>query len=275
MNSGYVFPINKEMERRSVAMNWVEYWYRGVPMGLLGFFLAGVFLLKDRKLWSWNLQRRFELRKSSSAKLTGSRGESGDRSESFNRQEGFAGYAGYHRKAGFPGKQTGILEIPARIIRNIREQSMDKEILEAIAFLRNLATLDRGKNSSSDYIIERLSEHNGILQSVYIKMLSQLRMNQPKEAAEYFSEKVGTTAGRDFAGLLIQWDRLEPSGLLETLLSYEKSIKAVRITYQKKRDEIVSELIYFPVVVNILVIFINFIYVAYFIDQRELLQLFM
>lgn len=252
-------------------MDWVEYWYRGVPMGLMGFFLTGLFLLKDRKLWSWNLQRRLELRKSSSTKLTDNRKE-GRQSDSFNRNQGFGGY---RRDVGYTGAQSGILEIPARIIRNIREQSMDKEILEAIAFLRNLATLDRGKNSSSDYIIERLSEHNGMLQSVYIKMLSMLRMNQPKEAAEYFSGKVGTTAGRDFAGLLIQWDRLEPSGLLETLLSYEKSIKAVRVTYQKKRDEIVSELIYFPVVVNILVIFINFIYVAYFIDQRELLQLFM
>ncbi|MDF3002235.1 MAG: hypothetical protein K0Q48_2354 [Bacillota bacterium] len=231
-------------------MSWLEYWYRGIPMGLMGVFLTGIFLIKDRRLWVWSLQRRLELRSSAVLKARNSSDE-------------------------FRQKTTGIFEMPSRIIRNIREQSMDKEILEAIAFLRNLATLDKGKTSSSDYIIERLSEHNGILQPVYVKMLSLLRMNQQKAAAEYFAQKVGTTAGRDFAGLLIQWDRLEPTGLLETLLSYEKSIKAVRVTYQKKRDEIVSELIYFPVVVNILVIFINFIYIAYFIDQKELLQLFM
>ena len=231
-------------------MGWVEYWYRGIPMGLMGVFLAGIFLIKDRRLWVWSLQRRLELRSSAILKARSS-------SDEFRQQK------------------TSIFEMPSCMIRNIREQGMDKEILEAIAFLRNLATLDRGKTSSSDYIIERLSEHNGILQPVYVKMLSLLRMNQPKAAAEYFAQKVGTTAGRDFAGLLIQWDHLDPTGLLETLLSYEKSIKAVRVTYQKKRDEIVSELIYFPVVVNILVIFINFIYVAYFIDQKELLQLFM
>ena len=61
---------------------------------------------------------------------------------------------------------------------------------------------------------------------------------------------------------------------METLLSYEKTMKAVRVTEQKKRDEIISDLIYFPVVLNILVIFINFIYIAYFIDQKEMLQMF-
>jgi hypothetical protein len=34
----------------------------------------------------------------------------------------------------------------------------------------------------------------------------------------------------------------------------------------------ISDLIYLPVVVNKLVIFINFIYVAYFIDQKEMLE---
>ncbi|MDD3169457.1 MAG: hypothetical protein PHC91_08380 [Eubacteriales bacterium] len=68
---------------------------------------------------------------------------------------------------------------------------------------------------------------------------------------------------------------VEPRELLETLLSYEKSMKAVRLTDQKRKDEVISDLIYFPVVINILVIFINFIYVAYFLDQREMLQMFL
>ena len=162
-----------------------------------------------------------------------------------------------------------------RLIRTYREKKMDREIFESITFLRNLASIEKGRSSSTDYIIEKLSEHNGLLQPIFIRMLNLLRVNQPKEAAAaFFSQKVGTPAARDFAGLLIQWDRLEPGELLETLLSYEKSMKAVRLTDQKRRDEIVSDLIYFPVVVNILAIFINFIYVAYFIDQKEMLRMF-
>ena len=152
---------------------------------------------------------------------------------------------------------------------------MDREIFESITFLRNLAAIERGKNSSADSVIEKLSENNGLLQPVFLKMLNLLRVNQLKEAAALFSKMVGTAASKDFANLLVQWDRMEPSELSETLLSYEKNMRAVRLTEQKKRDEIVSDLIYFPAVVNIIFIFINFIYVAYFIDQKDMLQMLM
>lgn len=215
---------------------------------------AGVYLLRGCSIWSWNLKRRAFMR-------NGTIG-------------GFLTYQGLesileNRRKGSP------FEMVFRWTRAHRERKMDREIFESITFLRNLASIERGKSSSADSVIEKLSENNGLLQPVFIKMLNLLRINQPKEAAALFSQKVGTAAGKDFANLLIQWDRMEPSELSETLLSYEKNMKAVRLTEQKKRDEIVSDLIYFPVVVNIIVIFINFIYVAYFIDQKDMLQMLM
>ena len=81
-----------------------------------------------------------------------------------------------------------------------------------------------------------------------------------------------TEIGKDFGRLLIQWDELDPGNLLETLLSHQKSIKERRITEMKKRDEMISDLIYLPAVVNVVLIFINFIYVGYFISQRDLFE---
>jgi hypothetical protein len=215
---------------------------------------AGIYLLKQNNVWSWSLNRRAYLRNGIAESILKYRSW-----ETLleNRKKGSPFDALFHWIAAY------------------REKKMDREIFESITFLRNLASIEKGRRSSTDYIIEQLSEHNGLLQPIFIKMLNLLRMNRTKEATALFSQKVGTTAGRDFAGLLIQWDRLEPGELLETLLSYEKSMKAVRLTDQKRRDEIISDLIYFPVVVNILVIFINFIYVAYFLDQKEMLQMFM
>lgn len=216
-------------------------------------FFAGIYLLKEHSIWSWSLKRRAYLRNGVA--------------DSIAKYRSWGSFL-ENRKKGGP------FEMLFRLIRTYREKKMDREIFESITFLRNLASIEKGRSSSADSVIEKLSEHNGLLQPIFIRMLNLLRINQPKEAAALFSQKVGTPAGRDFAGLLIQWDRLEPGELLETLLSYEKSMKAVRLTDQKRRDEIISDLIYFPVVVNILVIFINFIYVAYFIDQKEMLQMF-
>lgn len=215
---------------------------------------AGVYLLKGCNIWSWNLKRRAFMR-------SGTIG-------------GFLTYQGLESILENRGKGSPF-EMVFRWTKAHRERKMDREIFESITFLRNLASIERGKSSSSDSVIEKLSENNGLLQPVFIKMLNLLRINQPKEAAALFSQKVPTAAGKDFANLLIQWDKMEPSELSETLLSYEKNMKAVRLTEQKKRDEIVSDLIYFPVVVNIIVIFINFIYIAYFIDQKDMLQMLM
>lgn len=216
-------------------------------------FTGGIYLLRDRRQWSWSLKRRAYLRNGVADSIL-----------KYRSWEAFL----ENRKMGSP------IDKVFRVIRAYREKKMDREISESITFLRNMASIEKGRSSSADSVIERLAEHNGLLQPVFVRMLNLLRVNQPKEAAAFFSQKVGTPAARDFAGLLIQWDRLEPGELLETLLSYEKSMKAVRLTYQKRRDEIVSDLIYFPVVVNILAIFINFIYVAYFIDQKEMLRMF-
>ena len=215
---------------------------------------AGIWLLKQNPTWSWSLKKRAYLRNGAA--------------ESILRRHSLETLLKDRKKG-------SSFEAVYRWIVSYREKKMDREIFESITFLRNLASIEKGRSSSSDFIIEQLSEYNGLLQPIFIKMLNLLRINKPKEAAALFAQKVGTTAGRDFAGLLIQWDRLEPGELLETLLSYEKSMKAVRLTDQRRRDEIISDLIYFPVVLNILVIFINFIYVAYFLDQKEMLQMFM
>ena len=47
-----------------------------------------------------------------------------------------------------------------------------------------------------------------------------------------------------------------------------------RITRIRKRDELMSDIIYFPVVIDCMVVLLNFLYVAYFLQQKELMELF-
>nr|WP_315024005.1 hypothetical protein [uncultured Aminipila sp.] len=154
-----------------------------------------------------------------------------------------------------------------------RNQMADKEIYEGISFLRNIISIDRGKQVSTDFIIEQLSQREGALQSIYIKMLSLLRVNKKKEAQQTMADSLETPIGKEFAGLLLRWDEINPLELSEILLSHQKSIKEIRMTEQRRKDEIISDFLYFPVVFNVILIFINFIYVGYFINQKEVLQM--
>ena len=152
-------------------------------------------------------------------------------------------------------------------------ESIDKEIYESISFLRNIIALGNGRRVGSDYIIEQLSHKEGILQPVYIKMLRFLRVGKSEEAIKAFSEEVFTPIAVDFGDLLLRWDELDPVELTEVLISYQKHIKETKSTSQRKQDEIISELIYFPIVLNVFVIFINFIMVGYFMEQQAMFSL--
>ena len=58
-------------------------------------------------------------------------------------------------------------------------------------------------------------------------------------------------------------------------LYIQKNIKEERITEIKKRDEAVSDILYLPVVLDLLLVFFNFLYIAYFSQQKDILEFFM
>ena len=162
--------------------------------------------------------------------------------------------------------------VNTRMAQKRRERKIDGEIYESIVLLRNIITLNKGENAGSEYILEVLSSQATVLQPAYMKMLTYIRVGKDKEAYEVFERETETDIGRELGVLLMHWDEISPSKLLEILETQQKNIRERRITYQKKQDEIISEIMYLPVILNVFVIFINFIYVAFFIQQQEMLE---
>jgi hypothetical protein len=155
---------------------------------------------------------------------------------------------------------------------NMQKDRKDREIYEAISFLRNVTAVGMSGSMSADLALQRLSENRGVLQPVYARTLGLLRLNRRDEAAKRFGEAVGGGLGLDFIRVVLQWDDIDPRELTASLISYQKSLKEMRVTARKKRDELLSDLIYVPVIVNILLIFLNFIFIAYFAEQRDMLN---
>jgi len=158
-------------------------------------------------------------------------------------------------------------------LKKRKGERIDKEIYESISFLRNMIALGNGRRVGAVYVIEQLSHKEGLLQPIYIRMLRFLRVGKLEEAVKSFSGEAFTQVAVDFGDLLLKWDELDPLELTEILISYQKSIKEVKRTAQRKQDEILSECIYFPVVLNIFIIFINFIMVGYFMEQQLMFNL--
>jgi hypothetical protein len=154
----------------------------------------------------------------------------------------------------------------------LQKERKDREIYEAISFLRNITAVGMSGSMSADLALQRLAENRGLLQPAYAKTLGLLRLNRRDEAAQKFGEAAGEGLGLDFIRVVLQWDDIDPRELTASLISYQKSLKEMRVTARKKRDELLSDLIYIPVIVNILLIFVNFIFIAYFVEQRDMLR---
>ncbi|MBE6037262.1 MAG: hypothetical protein E7223_06610 [Clostridiales bacterium] len=156
-----------------------------------------------------------------------------------------------------------------------RQEKRDLELAEVIAFLRNLTASGREHLPGLDSLLEELAGRGGVLAPGFAAMLQLVRQNQMGEALEAFALHAGEKEGKDLGRLLLEWDRIGPEELSETLLSYQKHLKEVRFTLQKKRDELLSDLLYLPVVCNVLLVFFNFVYVGCFLEQKELMDLFL
>jgi len=155
-----------------------------------------------------------------------------------------------------------------------RQRKAEKEIYEGISFMRNILSLNAGKQIRGDVIIEKLANRKGVLQPVYVKMLGYLRLNRAGEAVLCFNDSNCQASGKEYASLLVKWDEINPDELGEILTSIQRAAREKRITEQKRRDEMISDLVYLPVVLNVLIIIINFLYISYFLDQQEMLMRF-
>ncbi len=156
--------------------------------------------------------------------------------------------------------------------RSYREKA-EMEIWECISFMRNLVCVGEGTHYSADSLLEEFIRRKTALAPAFKGTLQLMRQNQTEEAFEFFTGMVATDNSREFAHLLLRWDLIDSEYLLETLITYQKNIREARFTAMSKKNETLSNLIYLPAVLNILLILLNFIYVGYFMDQMELFTL--
>ncbi len=152
---------------------------------------------------------------------------------------------------------------------------VDHEIFNGLGYLRNRIMSSDVSKINTDNMIEELLINADVLRPAYLNMLSFVRVDDRKRAAEVFNEMAHSDNSREYARILIQLDEMAPEEMYDSLRAFQKTIGESKVTRLKKRDEAVSDLLYLPVVLNLVIIFFNFIYIAYFIQQKDMLKMLM
>jgi hypothetical protein len=155
-----------------------------------------------------------------------------------------------------------------------RREQAAREIFSALSVLRNQASAASGARAAAvttDALLEQFSQSEGVLKRAYQGTLRLLRTGRPEEAVDFFTAAAGVSLARDFIMLVLEWDELPPERLLGTIAAFRNAMKETRTTELMRKNELLSDIVYIPVVAGVLLVFVNFVYVAYFADQREML----
>jgi hypothetical protein len=169
------------------------------------------------------------------------------------------------------GRRLGD-RLAGALLSSGRKERIDREIFDAIGAVRNIIAASGGAHIPADALFEQLARNGGELAPLFRRALPLLRVNRKEEMARRFAGEAGTAMSGDFIRLLTRWDDVSPEKLSSTLFSYQSAIKESRTTALKRRNEVYSDLMYFPAVLNVLVVLMNFIFVAYYIEQRDLFE---
>ncbi len=191
------------------------------------------------------------------------------RKDAFNlaeRSRKYANAASAKAASGWPLRQFRVLS------ESINRERCEQEMSECLAYIQNAIKMGRDRNMSRELLLEEMADISPLLQSTFWEMSRHLRLCEVESAEEVFCRRLDQDFARDIAKFFTEWERIPPQELLVTVEAYRDLLLQRRRTRQRRRDEWISDLAYFPVVINAMVVLLNFIYVAYFIEQREFLM---
>ena len=167
-----------------------------------------------------------------------------------------------------------IKDIKNRIKLSYRNDAMQRELINALAFIRNIVILGRGSSMSGEFLMEELAENSEILRPAFQDMGHYLHFWDKEKAAGVLYSYMHTGVSKDLGRFLAGWEDIPPAELLRTLEIYMDSLREENSTKRQKREEILSDLVYFPVVLNAMVVLLDFLYVAFILQQHDLFKQF-
>lgn len=176
-------------------------------------------------------------------------------------------------------KQAAKAAEEIRSLKKVRgilsTEKIKRELSQGTALMRNRIAACTEEKLTTDIMLEELIAESDVLRYPYARMLSLVRTEERGRAVSEFSGIVRNRNAEEYARMLILLDDMEPADIYESVVSFQKNMKEERITEIKKRDEAVSDILYLPVVLDLLLVFFNFLYIAYFSQQKDILEFFM
>lgn len=159
-------------------------------------------------------------------------------------------------------------------IRLRNKGKIENELIECISIIKNLCESGEERKLTSEYAISYLADNMEFSQNAFFRMLEKIRLGQMKEAEKIFIKETRTKLSKDIAHILVRLDELkleEIKVMLEARLEYAENVKKTKAI---RKAELISDFVYFPIVMTVMMVLINFMVIAYYAPQKEQLAIF-
>lgn len=153
------------------------------------------------------------------------------------------------------------------LLNRYHQKKKDEEIYKAVSQLKNLVVVQRDNPMSADFLIEQLAKFTKITKLTFSRTLAMMQEGRMNDAADYFKSETGSKLGAEFANILLKLDQLNPYELEEQLTIIQGSVLDERVTEQMKQQELISNLLFIPIVATAIVILLNFVIITVWLDS--------
>lgn len=153
-----------------------------------------------------------------------------------------------------------------------RKVRIDREHLNAMTQLKNLCIAQEENRVGGDYLIEQLFKNSDVTKPAYTKLLGYWRMGQTRAGCEAFGQMLDTKISRELANIFEKIDALDHRAVIDQIIIYQSFIREERMTRHEKRQEILSYILYAPVVASAFMIILNFMVIVIWLDTMDMIQ---
>ncbi len=164
------------------------------------------------------------------------------------------------------------ISIKALMASMARKENLELELYDSCITLKNLAIVNGAKPFSGEFLYTMLMENAVRLKPIYREMLLLYRQGRDEEAFEFFSEAIGTKAGRNFAAILAKLEKINPAELIEQMEVFQNLMAEKRMTEAIKTAQRNSIITTIWSSATIFALLINFAVVAVFTDTLIMLK---
>ncbi len=153
----------------------------------------------------------------------------------------------------------------------MKKEILELELYDSCITLKNLAIVNGAKPFSGEFLYTMLMENAVRLKPIYREMLLLYRQGRDEEAFEYFSEAVGTKAGKTFGAILMKLEKINPAELIEQMEVFQNMMAEKRMTQAMKTTQRNSIITTIWSSATVFALLINFAVVAVFMDALHML----